>query len=457
MKKQLKVFAIIELAALMTMLAVLPAWAAPPLAPSGLELDGAATAAEVNLAWTDNADNETAIYVERKGPGETVFTAIANLPANRTSYADSGLMVGKTYIYRVWSWNSDGSSGYSNELTVVIAEESAASAPAAPTGLAVSGTPSFSEVNLVWTDNASNETTYYVDRQGPGESVFTTIATLEANAESYTDNTVSPDSSYQYRVWCWNSSRASDLSNVITVDVPPAIPPAAPTGLRLVAASSTRVELAWNDNGFDETAYIIERRAAADSAFTTSYTGAANLTSYSDSSVSPGAAYVYRVACSNPAGTSDYSDELTVTVPAIGTPPVFVSTVVSYYLNNSTFYVNGSARTMDVAPIASQERIFLPMRFVAEPLGGTALWDGFAGKATVEINGHLIELIIGSNSARVDGVKRMIDPENPAVVPLIVDPGRIMLPLRFIAESTGFKVDWLSDTSEARVTVAPAN
>lgn len=456
MKRILKSAVVMQLGVLLAMMAALPALAAAPQAPDALALSGDAQPEAVNLVWTDNADNETAYYVERKGPGEAVFTAIASLPANRSDYADSSLTPGETYIYRVWCWNIQGASGYSNELSVKTPETGSSTPPlAAPIGLAVSGDPSFDAVSLVWKDKASNETGYYVDRQGPGETVFTTIATLEADAEGFTDNTVSPASLYRYRVWCWNASRSSGYSNTLNVETPPAAPPTAPGALRLVAATSTRIDLAWSDNSSTETAWIIERKAAGDD-FSVYYTGAANLTSFSDQAVIPGAVYIYRVACSNSAGSSDYSGELSVTVPAAGTPPVFVSTVVSYYLNNSTFYVNGSARTMDVSPLASQERIFLPMRFVAEPLGGTAVWDGPNGKAVVNLNDHVIELEIGNNTAVVDGASTMIDEENPDVVPLIVEPGRIMLPLRFIAESTGCDVNWIQDTNEARVTFTPS-
>ena len=41
----------------------------------------------------------------------------------------------------------------------------------------------------------------------------------------------------------------------------------------------------------------------------------------------------------------------------------------------------------------------------------------------------------------MNGVDTPIDATNPKVVPEIIN-GRIMLPLRFVAENLGAKVDW---------------
>jgi len=45
-----------------------------------------------------------------------------------------------------------------------------------------------------------------------------------------------------------------------------------------------------------------------------------------------------------------------------------------------------------------------------------------------------------------------IDPDNPAVTPIIQDPGRAMLPLRFISETLGCRVDWNPDIQEVKIT-----
>ena len=87
----------------------------PPAAPSGLTAT-AVSSSQVNLAWTDNATNETGYRVERK-PGTTgAYAQIGTANANATSYQDtSGLSASTLYTYRVRATNAGGDSAYSNE------------------------------------------------------------------------------------------------------------------------------------------------------------------------------------------------------------------------------------------------------------------------------------------------------------------------------------------------------
>jgi hypothetical protein len=85
---------------------------AVPAAPSNLTAI-AASSTQINLAWTDNANNETGQTIERSTNG-TTFTLIATVGANVTSYASTGLKKNTKYYFRVRATNSAGDSGYSN-------------------------------------------------------------------------------------------------------------------------------------------------------------------------------------------------------------------------------------------------------------------------------------------------------------------------------------------------------
>lgn len=88
-----------------------PSPTATPNAPSNL----VATSAghwKINLAWTDNSNNETGFYLQRSTDG-TTWSTIATLGANTTSYGDSGLGHNVTYYYHVAAYNSAGTSSYS--------------------------------------------------------------------------------------------------------------------------------------------------------------------------------------------------------------------------------------------------------------------------------------------------------------------------------------------------------
>jgi fibronectin type 3 domain-containing protein len=72
----------------------------------------AVSKSQINLTWADSA-NETSYVLERSTNNRS-FAAIATPAANATSYADTGLVAGKTYYYRLKAVNSTGSSEYSS-------------------------------------------------------------------------------------------------------------------------------------------------------------------------------------------------------------------------------------------------------------------------------------------------------------------------------------------------------
>jgi hypothetical protein len=85
----------------------------PPAAPGGLTAT-AASASQINLSWTDNANNETGFKVERSPNGSSSWAQIGTTGANVTTYSNTGLAAGTKYYYRVRATNSAGDSAYSN-------------------------------------------------------------------------------------------------------------------------------------------------------------------------------------------------------------------------------------------------------------------------------------------------------------------------------------------------------
>jgi hypothetical protein len=71
--------------------------------------------------------------------------------------------------------------------------------------------------------------------------------------------------------------------------------PAAPSNLKATAVSQTEIELSWQDNATDETAYHIERSTDGSNSWIEIGTAAAGTTHFRDSSLSCGTSYTYRV------------------------------------------------------------------------------------------------------------------------------------------------------------------
>jgi hypothetical protein len=86
-------------------------------APSNL-VGSSTLSRKIDLTWTDNSSNEKGFKIERSTDGIN-FSRITTRGANVTSYTDSKRTSGRTYYYRVYSYNSSAASAYSNVISVV--------------------------------------------------------------------------------------------------------------------------------------------------------------------------------------------------------------------------------------------------------------------------------------------------------------------------------------------------
>jgi hypothetical protein len=102
------------------------------------------------------------------------------------------------------------------------------------------------------------------------------------------------------------SSTSTTSSGTLT------IPPAAPTSLSLTSPSSTSMKLTWKDNSTRESGYKIYRSTDG-SSFSQVATVGASVTSYTNSSLSSGKKYYYKVCAYNAYGNSVYTNTASLT------------------------------------------------------------------------------------------------------------------------------------------------
>jgi len=129
-------------------------------------------------------------------------------------------------------------------------------------------------------------------------------------------------SGYATRVVQYTMDRKREEVEMLDLESPTV--PDAPSGLAATAASQTQIDLAWTDNSDDETGFRIERSPNGTSLWTHIATAAAGATSYSDSGLSCGTTYYYRVAAVNDVGLSDYSAVAGAATAACTVPVVLI-------------------------------------------------------------------------------------------------------------------------------------
>jgi hypothetical protein len=96
--------------------------------------------------------------------------------------------------------------------------------------------------------------------------------------------------------------------------------------------------------------------------------------------------------------------------------------------------------------------MLIPVRYISEATGASVTWIKAQKSVVVKSANIEIKLWIGRNSALINGKTVKIDENDASVSPIIVNPGRTMLPLRFITENLGYDVEWLSRVKTAKLT-----
>lgn len=86
----------------------------------------AAAGAQMTVSWDDNSATETGFKIERAADGGA-FAEIARVPANTTSYVDTGTSPGTIYWYRISAYNEVATSLYSNIAGATAADGNTAS------------------------------------------------------------------------------------------------------------------------------------------------------------------------------------------------------------------------------------------------------------------------------------------------------------------------------------------
>ena len=277
----------------------------------------------ISVQWTDQSDNEVSFRVERCAGSDscTNFATVATLGVNVTSYGDADVVVNQIYRYRIFAVNPVGDSPESSIVTANTL------LPDAPSTL-VATTQSASQVALTWTDNATNESLYRVERcDDVSCTTPVVVATLPAGTTSFQDATVAPEDTYCYRVVAENVAGKSAFS---TVQCASTALPGAPTTLSTILLSSSSIRLLWSDNSVDESGFKIERCAGpgcGGASFTQIATVAPGTATYDDAGLSLNTQYRYRVRAFNAAGNTAYTDIVGATISIPTAPSALSGTI----------------------------------------------------------------------------------------------------------------------------------
>lgn len=145
-------------------------------------------------------------------------------------------------------------------------------------------------------------------------------------------------------------------------------------------------------------------------------------------------------------GQVQEGDTLRLTLPDGTTMAVpltrysYAPQLVRLKINSDEMDVDGRAVQMDTSPVIYQGRTYVPFRAIGEILGAKINYNNTIRTITTVLGDDVITMTIGYNRYAVNGTIRQMD-----AVPYINSDGRTMVPIRFIAEATGYQVTALYD------------
>lgn len=121
---------------------------------------------------------------------------------------------------------------------------------------------------------------------------------------------------------------------------------------------------------------------------------------------------------------------------------------IKLFIDKTDVIVNGIKSTIDVAPFIDPQynRTMVPLRFIAEEMGYTVTWDGKT--RTIEIIGNdktIVFHMTGVKTNEAIVVDNITNVSNTVTLdaPAIIKNNRTFVPLRFVAETFGFDVQWI--------------
>ncbi|MCK5848695.1 MAG: copper amine oxidase N-terminal domain-containing protein [Caldisericia bacterium] len=125
--------------------------------------------------------------------------------------------------------------------------------------------------------------------------------------------------------------------------------------------------------------------------------------------------------------------EIPITVEIIEKPKIIIK--LSIGLKTAT--INGEEVILDEAPYINNGTTMVPLRFIGEAFNAEIEWFNIEkGRIEIRLGEDVIQLDIGKTIAYIN------DEEKVLTVPPEIKSGRTFVPIRFVSEALGAKIEW---------------
>jgi fibronectin type 3 domain-containing protein/ribosomal protein S6 len=257
------------------------------------------------LTWTA-VTGATGYSIYRSTSATGSFTYLKGVTG--TSYTDTSLTTGTTYYYQIKAYVMVGTNKVMSSASATV---NAKPAPAKPTGLKAVST-GYNSNKLTW-NAITGATGYSIYRSTSPDSGFTYLKGVTGT--SYTNTGLTTGTTYYYQIKAYVMVGTNKVMSPVSATVSSKPIPAMPTGLKATIASTTSIKVSWNTVA-GATGYSIYRSTSPDSGFT--YLKGVTTTSYTNTGLTTGTTYYYKVRAYTMVGTTKV---LSAETTAVGAKP----------------------------------------------------------------------------------------------------------------------------------------
>ncbi len=284
-------------------------------------------------------------------------TALVNNDGQHTAQSKDGTITLQAGIYPIAityfentgsevmniSWKTPATGGQFVAIpntAFVQAVTNTGAVPAAPANLTATALSS-RRIKLNWQDNSNNETGFEIYRSNSSTGDYAIVKTVTANNVTFTDSLLEPSTTYYYRIKSVGQHGASAYTATVSAATQ-ALPaqPTAATGLAGTAQDTKTISLNWNNGAGVLDGVEIWRSPLNTANYELVKFVSGSIASYADTAgLTAGTIYFYKVKKVNEAGTSGFSNEISVATAANPASTVAFNAPANASLYNDTVVV----------------------------------------------------------------------------------------------------------------------
>lgn len=188
---------------------------------------------KITVSWTTDYDGSygaqpwTGVFIYKWSSNTGSFDGGRTVSWDKTSWVDSDILFGKSYVYHVYSYNSSGIGGGVSSNTTYVPYKN----PYPPTSVSINRVAD-NDIRVGWvipyytgSDGAYPIYKWYIERWDDVSKAWSPSAVVNTwNATSWTDTTGEVNRRYKYRVASRNTDGTSTFVETTYVNTTPAAP-----------------------------------------------------------------------------------------------------------------------------------------------------------------------------------------------------------------------------------------